>query len=55
MNPQDILQQRAEAHAAACADLDNDILIQHLFGPPPELKPLPSPVRAGALLRRQAE
>ena len=57
MSPEtlEILRKRAEAHAAACIDLESDPLIQAAFGPSQALKPMKTPVRAGAFLRRQAD
>jgi hypothetical protein len=49
------LRQRAEAHESACADLENDLLIQATFGKPPPLKPLKTPMRPGSMTRRQAD
>lgn len=51
----EILRKRAEAHAAACADLESDPLIQARFGAPQPIKPMKTPTRAGAMLRRQAD
>jgi hypothetical protein len=51
----DILKQRMDAHRAACADLDSDPLIQAVFTKPAPIAPLASPMKAGAMLRRQAE
>ena len=52
------LRKRAEAHAAACADLDNDPLIRACFPqfyPAEPIKPMGTPTRPGAMLRRQAD
>lgn len=51
----EMLRKRAEAHAAACADLDDDPLIQAAFGRPEALKPMKTPIRAGFMLARQAD
>ena len=51
----EILRKRAEAHAAACADLDDDPLIQAAFARPAPQPPIKSPMRAGAMLSRQAD
>lgn len=57
MSPEalEILRKRAEAHAAACIDLEEDPLIQAAFSKPKALKPIKTPTRPGAMLRRQAD
>jgi len=54
MNPDDILARRIDAHRAACADMESDPLIRAVFEKPLPIRPLPSPLTKGALLRRQA-
>lgn len=54
MTEAEILKRRAEAHLAACADLDTDPLLKAVFEKPGPLSLLPSPLSAGALLKRQA-
>ena len=52
------LRKRAEAHAAACADLDKDPLIRARFPqfyPAEPIKPMGTPMSPGAMLRRQAD
>lgn len=49
------LRKRAEAHAAACAGLENDPLVKAWFGKPEALKPMETPFRAGGMLARQAD
>jgi hypothetical protein len=51
----EILRKRAEEHAAACAGLDDDPLIQAAFSPPAPIPPMESPMQAGGMLRRQAD
>ena len=54
MTVDEILKRRAEAHRAACAELENDPLLRAVFEKPGPLSLLPSPLSAGALLKRQA-
>ncbi len=54
MTVDDILERRAEAHRAACEGIDNDPLLKAVFEKPGPISPLPSPLSAGALLKRQA-
>jgi hypothetical protein len=56
----EILRKRAEAHAAACADLEDDPLIRAAFAPRKPMEPIkhappPAPYGLSFLLRRQAE
>jgi hypothetical protein len=51
----EFLRQRAEAHAAACAGIDDDPLIQAAFGRSEPTKPMKTPMRPGAMLARQAD
>lgn len=51
----DFLRRRAEAHSAACADLENDPLIEAVFGKPRPRPPAQSPMQPGSMLRRQAD
>jgi len=57
MSPEalEILRKRAEAHAAACIELENDPLIRDTFGPFEPLKPIKSPMRSDWMFRRQAD
>jgi hypothetical protein len=53
----EILRKRAEAHAAACADLENDPLIEATFGRRKPLQPIKSTMlyQPGFWQRRQAD
>jgi hypothetical protein len=55
MNTAEILKRRAEAHAAECAGLEDDYLIQVAFGKPAPVAPAKSPMQPDFMLRRQAD
>lgn len=48
------LRERREAHAAACAGLEDDYLIQVAFAKPAPVAPMQSPMQEGWLFKRQA-
>lgn len=55
MNADEFLRKRAEAHAAECAGLDDDILIQAVFGKPKPLPPITHGLfQEGWMFKRQA-
>lgn len=51
---EEVLRKRREAHAAACAGMEDDYLIQAAFGKPKLLPPAVSPMQPGWMFKRQA-